>query len=456
MTEQAEYFSRIEGRVDVARLKDAFVVMVGVGSVGSLMAFELARCGVGHVVLVDGDRLEGANLPRHSLPECYVGTNKAEAMASHLVLNVPGLDVGPGPYHLDDSFDDEDVDRLIAPADLVVVATDDRGAQRRIARRALAMDIPAIVPGLYADRGGEVFVQLNPGEACFMCWDGFREEGLQLRGVSSLNADSFAVIQQALYLCLALLEPGSQHARDLARSREDPRPRQLFVIHPAATLLRAPVTRRAGCEGCAVGPSPLNPEATDRPSPSARASDLFELVASRRQRPRAAGWPFVLSGTQAPPRITAVWVNKTMALAGDRVTVSWSARDATQVFVDGNGPHPPRGELSISLRHSRAFEVTAVNPFDKTSKWTSAVQLMPPLPRHHEFHVPGFPGVNAPPPPSTHLPPMRTGMQPSTATRPTLDMRLPLLPAPPRMFAPTLPDWTRPSLDYHAAVEELL
>src|SRR5439155_19038632 len=118
------------------------------GSVGSQVALELARCGVGHLGLVDGDHLELHNVARHALPAAYVGTNKAEAMAAHLTHDVPELDVGALARHVDDSFSDLAVDALLAPSHLVVIATDRRTVQRRVARRALAMDIPAVLPGL--------------------------------------------------------------------------------------------------------------------------------------------------------------------------------------------------------------------------------------------------------------------------------------------------------------------
>ena len=41
------------------------VVVLGCGSVGSLIAMELARSGVGNFLLVDADTLEYHNLCRH-------------------------------------------------------------------------------------------------------------------------------------------------------------------------------------------------------------------------------------------------------------------------------------------------------------------------------------------------------------------------------------------------------
>jgi molybdopterin/thiamine biosynthesis adenylyltransferase len=404
MTDRPDYFSRIIGRVDLDALSDTFVVIAGVGSVGSMIALELARCGVGHLALLDGDHLEGANLSRHALADAYVGTNKAEAMASHLALNIPGLDVAGAPFHLDDSFSDAEIDRCLARADLVVIATDQRAAQRRIARRALAMDIPAVLPGLYADRGGEVFVQLNPGQACFMCWDAFREEDAQVRGVSSLNADALSVIQQAVYLCLAVLDPRSRHARDLAPLPQDPRPRQLFVQRPGAALVRASVTRRADCPGCAVGPSPLAGAA----HAGEATTELFDGLLVGHERMLAAGWRFALSGEIKPPRIDAVEVSEPLVVEGTTVTLSWAASNATHVRIDGLGTHPSEGAIKALVANTTAFRVHAVNPFGEDSALSPVVRTMR-LPRLREIALPTLPTVEAPDP--------RESMAHATASR---------------------------------------
>jgi molybdopterin/thiamine biosynthesis adenylyltransferase len=382
-TKRSEYFARVEGRVDVGGLGNAFVLVVGAGSVGSTMALELARSGVGHLLLVDGDRLEPHNLARHVLPDAFVGTNKAEALAGFLHEDIPGLDVAGAPFHLDGSFQDEQIDRMMALADLVVVATDQRRAQRRIASRALAMDIPAIVPGLYADQGGEVFVQLNPGEACFMCWDGFRDIGSEVRSVSSINADAFAVVQQAIFLCLAILQPSLRHTRELAPPPDDLRPRQLFVIRPGAAPLRTPVTRRPGCPGCAVGESPVNREA----HAAATASGIAARLGVEHPRAAAAGWRFFLDDARVPPELQ-VDVDTTLAAEGELVTLSWSAKNATHVVVQGD-VQPPEGRREVVVTATGHFVVTAFNPFHRIRASSPVVRVMPLL-RIREIRVPDF------------------------------------------------------------------
>ena len=66
-------------------LKSAKVAIVGCGSVGSKVAVQLARSGVGSFVLVDGDVLSAGNLVRNELDWRSVGVHKAPALGARLM-----------------------------------------------------------------------------------------------------------------------------------------------------------------------------------------------------------------------------------------------------------------------------------------------------------------------------------------------------------------------------------
>jgi molybdopterin-synthase adenylyltransferase len=68
-----------------ARLESARVVVLGVGGLGGWSALSLACCGVGEMLLVDGDRVEESNLNRQVLyTESDIGRLKVEAAAERL------------------------------------------------------------------------------------------------------------------------------------------------------------------------------------------------------------------------------------------------------------------------------------------------------------------------------------------------------------------------------------
>ncbi len=253
MSAPDEYFNRIAGSVNLALLQSELVVVVGIGTVGSQIAYELARCGVSRFRLIDGDHLEETNRPRHVLPARYVGVNKAEALTLYLHEEIPRSQPFAVPRYINNDLPDNQLDALLAGAGLIVAATDDREAQRRVGRRALALSIPAIFPALYGSEGGEVIVQLDSRFPCFFCWDGFRTNAEQLRGVNALNVDTLPVIYTAIKLGLGILDPRSEHRHMMMTERSEP-PNQVFVQEPSAELRMAPLTRRPDCPSCAVGP----------------------------------------------------------------------------------------------------------------------------------------------------------------------------------------------------------
>ena len=75
------------------KLEGARVVCVGVGSLGSTVALQLARSGVGHLTLIDPDHLVSANLGRHVLGADDLGLPKAEALQEQIRKDLPTTEV---------------------------------------------------------------------------------------------------------------------------------------------------------------------------------------------------------------------------------------------------------------------------------------------------------------------------------------------------------------------------
>ncbi len=72
--------SQCQGRLEASR-----VVVLGVGGLGGWSALSLACCGIGEMLLIDGDRVEESNLNRQILyTEADIGRLKAEAAAERL------------------------------------------------------------------------------------------------------------------------------------------------------------------------------------------------------------------------------------------------------------------------------------------------------------------------------------------------------------------------------------
>lgn len=80
-------FSRNKGILETGIMEKKCVVILGCGSVGSLVGMELARSGVGNFLLVDSDTLEYHNLCRHQCGLEDVGDLKVNAL-SRKILNI--------------------------------------------------------------------------------------------------------------------------------------------------------------------------------------------------------------------------------------------------------------------------------------------------------------------------------------------------------------------------------
>ena len=72
------------GSVAVKRLQQARVAVVGLGGLGSNIAIMLTRMGVGHLHLIDFDKVDVSNLHRQQYFVEQVGLFKTEALASTL------------------------------------------------------------------------------------------------------------------------------------------------------------------------------------------------------------------------------------------------------------------------------------------------------------------------------------------------------------------------------------
>lgn len=92
-----KFSSRTEmllGKDGVDRLNEARVIVFGVGGVGGYAVEALARAGVGHIELVDSDRVSLSNINRQIIAtQNTVGMYKAEAMRDRILSINPDAKV---------------------------------------------------------------------------------------------------------------------------------------------------------------------------------------------------------------------------------------------------------------------------------------------------------------------------------------------------------------------------
>ncbi len=138
-------FSRTQlilGKEGVDCLKDKKVMIFGVGGVGSHCIEALARCGVGHLVLVDNDTVAMTNINRQSIAlHSTVGRYKTEVMKEKIMDICPEIEViTKNVFVLP-----ENVDEVIPmDVDYIIDAIDTVAAKLAITIFAKKHDIPII------------------------------------------------------------------------------------------------------------------------------------------------------------------------------------------------------------------------------------------------------------------------------------------------------------------------
>ncbi len=107
LPEEHSRTARVIGISGVKRLEDAHVAVFGIGGVGGHCAEALARAGVGHLTLVDGDVVSLSNINRQAVAlHSTVGRAKVEVMAERIRDINPACQVTPlHMYYLPETSD---------------------------------------------------------------------------------------------------------------------------------------------------------------------------------------------------------------------------------------------------------------------------------------------------------------------------------------------------------------
>ena len=128
------------GQEALEALKTKTIMVVGVGGVGSFCVEALARTGVGHLILVDKDKVEPSNINRQLLATTEtIGKVKVEVMKERINRLDPDCVVD-----VFDCFYDESKDELLfsSPIDFVIDCIDSIQSKQDLASACLKRNIP--------------------------------------------------------------------------------------------------------------------------------------------------------------------------------------------------------------------------------------------------------------------------------------------------------------------------
>lgn len=169
-TEQIERYSRqilvpdFGGKGQI-RLREARVLIIGAGGLGSPTAFYLAAAGVGALGLIDADNVELTNLHRQIL-HATKDLGKAKVESGKDTLTDLNPDVEVITYHC--RLDPKNVDALFADYDFVVDGSDNFETKFLVNDAAVRMEKAYSHAGIVRWQG-QVMTIIGGKTACYRC-----------------------------------------------------------------------------------------------------------------------------------------------------------------------------------------------------------------------------------------------------------------------------------------------
>lgn len=154
----------IEGQ---QRLHAARMLVIGVGGLGSPVAFYLAAAGVGRITLVDGDAVDLTNLQRQILHTAQrVGMSKVESGRATLAAINPEVEV----VTVHERAGADELDQLVADGTIVLDCSDNFSTRHALNRACVTHKRP-LVSGAAIRFDGQiaVFDTRSDDAPCYAC-----------------------------------------------------------------------------------------------------------------------------------------------------------------------------------------------------------------------------------------------------------------------------------------------
>jgi adenylyltransferase/sulfurtransferase len=149
-----------------ARLKQARILVVGAGGLGTAAAQAVAGAGIGHLALCDFDHLEASNLNRQFLyAHADIGKPKAQLAAERLRASNPFIHVEP----LQQQVTADNARFLVADYDLVLDCTDNFRARFDLNDACVALGKPLVAASVHRFEGQMLVVQPGHAAGCLRC-----------------------------------------------------------------------------------------------------------------------------------------------------------------------------------------------------------------------------------------------------------------------------------------------
>ena len=148
-------------------LRNAKVLIVGVGGLGNPASLYLAAAGVGTIYLADGDTVEISNLPRQiQFSERDIDRNKADIAAEKLNEQFPDTEIEA----IVEMLDQELCDYYLPQVDLVLDCSDNITTRYLINQACITHKVPLVIGAATGFDGQQLVVDpRNENSACYHC-----------------------------------------------------------------------------------------------------------------------------------------------------------------------------------------------------------------------------------------------------------------------------------------------
>ncbi len=149
------------------RLADARVLIIGLGGLGSSASIYLAAAGVGHLVLVDYDKVDLSNLQRQIVhTTADIGRPKVESAREHLLELNPLTKI----TMIDHALEGEALQKEVAAASVVVDACDNFQTRFAINEACVKAKTPLVsAAAIRFEAQVSVFNPKNNSSPCYRC-----------------------------------------------------------------------------------------------------------------------------------------------------------------------------------------------------------------------------------------------------------------------------------------------
>jgi hypothetical protein len=162
---------------ELRSLSSRSVALIGLGALGAPSAFELARCGIGELRVLDHDYVDPATTMRWPLGLTAAGKSKVAAVADFIAANYPHTEVvsienrlGACRPNATMPSDNKILEDLFAGIDLVYDASAELGLNHLLSDQAAARGVPYICVSTTHGAWGGRLIRTRPGGQTAGCW----------------------------------------------------------------------------------------------------------------------------------------------------------------------------------------------------------------------------------------------------------------------------------------------